>query len=195
MRLAPRVDELGTESAFAVLARARALEAAGRDIVHLEIGEPRFPTPPHVAAAAIAALRAGETGYGPTAGLPELRSAAAADLGAPRGLEIDPERVLVATGAKPLLLFTVLATVGPGDEVVLPDPGFPIYASAVRWTGATPVGWDQAEPLGPLLSARTRLVILNSPANPTGAVLDAEALAAVAAAVEPTEAWMLADEV
>src|SRR5438128_3460746 len=137
--LAARVAELGTESAFTVLARARALEASGRDVVHLEIGEPDFDTPEHVRAAGIAAIEAGETHYGPPAGLPELRDAAAAYLGASRGIDVPASRVLVATGAKPILFLSILATAGPGDEVIHPDPGFPIYESAIRWTGATPV--------------------------------------------------------
>ena len=131
------VTRLGTEGAFAVLARARALEADGRDVIHLEIGEPDFETPPHVAETGIAAIRAGETHYCQTAGLPVLREAAAASLAWSRGVAIDPQNVLVATGAKPFLFFTVLATAGPGDEVIYPDPGFPIYESAVRFAGAT----------------------------------------------------------
>ena len=181
--LASGVHGLGTESAFSVLARARALERAGRDVLHLEIGEPDFPTPPHVVEAGCAALRAGETHYGPSAGLPELREAAAAELARTRGVAIDPERVLVGTGAKPFLFFTVLATCGPGDEVVHPDPGFPIYESAIRWAGATPVplplheasdfAFDVDE-LAARLGPRTKLVILNSPHNPTGGVVGAE---------------------
>src|SRR5918911_652549 len=123
--------QLGTEGAFAVLARARRLEAAGRDIVHLEIGQPDFDTPEHVKAAAAEALAAGLTGYCPAAGLPELRRAADEHLSATRGIAVDPDAVLVAPGAKPFLFFTVLATCAAGDEVVLPDPAFPIYASAV----------------------------------------------------------------
>ncbi|MGI8623134.1 MAG: pyridoxal phosphate-dependent aminotransferase, partial [Solirubrobacteraceae bacterium] len=166
--LAPGVGELGTESAFAVLARARELQAAGRDVVHLEIGQPDFPTPPHVAEAAWAAIRAGETGYCPSAGIPELRQAAARELSRTRGIEVEPGRVLIANGAKPLLFFTILATSGPGGEVLHPDPGFPIYDSAIRWAGATPVGYADLDELRDGLSERTRLVILNSPSNPTG---------------------------
>ncbi len=201
---APRVAELGTESAFTVLAHAKALEAAGRDIVHLEIGEPDFDTPDHIRAAGIAAIEAGETHYGPAAGLPELRAAAATHLTQTRGVEVTPERVLVATGAKPFLFFSILATCGPGDEVLYPDPGFPIYASAIRWTGATPVplplreaqdfAFDPDE-LAALLSPRTKLVILNSPQNPTGGVIGAEHLRAVAGHLEQTSAWVLTDEV
>jgi aspartate aminotransferase len=198
------VASLGTEGAFAVLARARALEAAGRDIIHLEIGEPDFETPPHVAEAGIAAIRAGETHYCQTAGLPALREAAARSLALSRGISIDPEHVLVANGAKPFLFFTVLATCGPGDEVIYPDPGFPIYESAVRFAGATPVplplhedrgfSFDPLE-LERLLSERTRLVILNAPQNPTGGVIARGHLERAAAAIERTPAWVLTDEV
>jgi aspartate aminotransferase len=202
--LATGVGELGTESAFSVLARARALEREGRDVVHLEIGEPDFPTPPHVVEAGCAALRAGQTHYCPSAGLPELRAAAAAELTRTRGVPIEAERVLVGTGAKPFLFFTILATCGPGDEVVYPDPGFPIYESAIRWAGATPVplplhetsdfAFDVAE-LGARLGPRTRLVILNSPQNPTGGVVGAEVLRSAAELILRTPAWVLSDEV
>ena len=194
-RLAGAVARLGTESAFAVLTRARRLEARGRSVVHLEIGEPRFPTPAHVGEAAVAAIRAGETGYCPPAGLPELRAAAARSLGAGRGIDVAPERVLIGTGAKPFLLFTVLATCEPGDEVLLPDPGFPIYASAVAWAGATAVPYTGPEALAAGIGPRTKLVILNSPNNPTGAVLSAAELAAVAERVRESGAWVLSDEV
>src|SRR5919199_6517241 len=137
--LTAAAGRLGTEGAFAVLARAREIERGGRDVVHLEIGEPDFATPAHVSEAAFAAIRAGETGYCPAPGLPELRAAVAAELARTRGVPIDPERVLIATGAKPFLLFCVLATCEPGDEVVHPDPGFPINESAIRFAGATPV--------------------------------------------------------
>jgi aspartate/methionine/tyrosine aminotransferase len=202
--LTDAVGRLGTEGAFAVLARARALEATGRDVIHLEIGEPDFETPEHVAEAGIAAIRAGETHYCQTAGLPVLREAAAASIAASRGLPIDPERVLVATGAKPFLFFTVLATAGPGDEVIYPDPGFPIYESAVRFAGATPVPLPLREERGfsfdpdeleSLLGDRTRLVILNAPQNPTGGVVPEADLRRAAEAILQTPAWVLSDEV
>ena len=198
------VSRLGTEGAFAVLARARALEATGRDVIHLEIGEPDFETPPHVAEAGIAAIRAGETHYCQTAGLPVLRDAAAASLSWSRDIAVDPANVLVANGAKPFLFFTILATCGPGDEVIYPDPGFPIYESAVRFAGATPVplplreergfSFDPAE-LEQLLSDRTTLVILNAPQNPTGGVIPAADLERAATAIARTRAWVLTDEV
>ena len=198
------VSRLGTEGAFAVLARARALEATGRDIIHLEIGEPDFETPAHVAQAGIDAILAGETHYCQTAGLPALREAAARSLSESRQIRVEPERVLVANGAKPFLFFTVLATCGPGDEVIYPDPGFPIYESAVRFVGATPVPLPLREELGfsfdpaeleRLLSPRTRLVILNAPQNPTGGVIPQADLEAAAAAIVRTPAWVLSDEV
>jgi aspartate aminotransferase len=202
--IAARALELGTEGAFAVLARARGLERAGRDVVHLEIGEPDFPTPAHVSEAAFAAIRAGETGYCPAPGIPELREAAAADLSRTRGVPIAPERVIVANGAKPFLLFGVLATCEPGDEVIYPDPGFPIYESAIRFSGATPVplvlrerddfGFSVDE-LAARVTERTKFVILNSPQNPTGGVLARDTLAAAADVLRESPAWVLSDEV
>ena len=202
--LAEGVGRLGTESAFTVLARARELERQGVDVVHLEIGQPDFDTPAHVVEAAIASIRRGETGYCPTEGIPELREAAAAYLGEGRGLEIDPGRTLVANGAKPFLFFTVLACVNAGDEVIYPDPGFPIYESAISWAGGVPVplplreeqgfSFDPDE-LARLLTARTRLVILNSPGNPTGGVIPASHMQALASLLHSSDAWVLADEV
>jgi aspartate/methionine/tyrosine aminotransferase len=202
--LAASLARLGTETAFSVLARARELEREGRDVIHLEIGEPDFDTPAHICDAAADAIRAGQTHYCPSAGLIELREAAAAYLSRTRELAIDPARVLVANGAKPFLFFTVLATCNPGDEVVYPDPGFPIYESAISWAGATPVplalheerdfAFDPEE-LAALLSPRTKLVILNSPQNPTGGAVGADALAAAARAIAETDAWVLSDEV
>ncbi|MGH9377103.1 MAG: pyridoxal phosphate-dependent aminotransferase, partial [Terriglobia bacterium] len=133
VRLAQRMSDLGTEGAFEVLARARQLESEGRDIIHLEIGEPDFPTPPHVVEAAIQALRDGWTHYGPPVGLPGLRKAVAADAGRRRGISVDPSQVIITPGAKPVFFFTMLALVGPGDEVLYPDPGFPIYESMIRF--------------------------------------------------------------
>ena len=202
--LSESLDRLGTETAFSVLARARELERDGRDVIHLEIGEPDFDTPHHVVEAGAAAMRAGHTHYCPSAGLHELREAAADYLTRTRGISVDPARVLVGTGAKPFIFFTILATCNPGDEVVYPDPGFPIYESAISWAGATPVPLplleerdfafdldDLASRLGP----RTRLVILNSPQNPTGGALSLEEIAGVAALLADSAAWVLSDEV
>jgi aspartate aminotransferase len=202
--LADSLQELGTESAFSVLARAKEIEAAGREVIHLEIGEPDFATPAHVTQAAIDALHAGETHYCPAAGLPDFRAVIAEHLSATRGVDVPASRVLVANGAKPFLFFTVLATCNPGDEVIYPDPGFPIYESAIRWAGARPVplplqeerdfAFDPAD-LEARLSDRTKLVILNSPQNPTGGMLGAEDIARAAELIARTRAWVLSDEV
>ena len=202
--LSESLARLGTETAFSVLARAKELERAGRDVIHLEIGEPDFATPAHICEAAAEALRDGQTHYCPSAGLPELREAAAGFLSRTRGIAVDPANVLVGTGAKPFLFFTVLATCNPGDEVVYPDPGFPIYESAIRWAGATPVPLPLLEQrdfvfdLGDLadrLNPRTKLVILNSPQNPTGGVVGPEDTAAAARLLAESSAWVLSDEV
>ena len=203
-RLAASLDRLGTESAFSVLARAKELERDGRDVIHLEIGEPDFDTPAHVCEAAFAAMRAGHTHYCPSAGMPELREAAAAYLSNSRTLNIPPARVLIANGAKPFLFFTILAVCNPGDEVIYPDPGFPIYESAISWAGAVPVPlplhedndfvFDVGE-LEARLSERTKLVILNSPHNPTGGVIDPATIDDTAALLQQSDAWVLSDEV
>jgi len=202
--LADSLERLGTETAFSVLARARELEREGREIIHLEIGEPDFETPLHIREAAAAALRAGETHYCPAAGIPELRDEAARYLSTSRHIRVDPANVLVGTGAKPFLFFTILATCNPGDEVVYPDPGFPIYESAIRWAGATPVAlplleerdfaFDLAD-LESRLSPRTKLVILNSPQNPTGGALSPDETAKAAGLLADSAAWVLSDEV
>lgn len=172
--------------------------------MHLEIGEPDFDTPAHICEAGAAAMRAGHTHYCPSAGLPELREAAAEYLTRARGIPIRAENLLVANGAKPFLFFGVLATCNPGDEVIYPDPGFPIYESAINWVGATPVPlplheerdfvFDPAE-LEARLGPRTKLVILNSPQNPTGGVAGREDLRAAARLIGQTDAWVLSDEV
>ena len=203
-QLARGVGQLGTESAFAVLARARELERQGRSIVHLEIGQPDFPTPAHVVEAAAGAMARGETGYTPSAGTAEFREVVAHELTTSRGIDVDPGRVLVANGAKLLLFLTILATCDPGDEVLYPDPGFPIYESAIRWAGAVPVplalrdehdfGFSVDE-LAARLNDRTKLVIVNSPNNPTGGVVGPEDLRAAAELILQSPAWVLSDEV
>jgi aspartate aminotransferase len=204
MNVAARMARLGTESAFEVLARAKALEAQGRRVIHLEIGEPDFDTPAHVVEAAVRALRDGQTHYCPAPGLPALREACAAHLSAHRGLPIAPASVLVAPGAKPFLFFGVLATCDPGDEVIYPNPGFPIYESVIRWAGATPVPLPlteergfafTADDLAARLTPRTKLVIFNSPANPTGGIVDRELNAQVAQMLAEHRCWILSDEV
>ena len=202
--LAASLDRLGTETAFEVLARARELEAQGRPIIHLEIGEPDFTTPRHIIEAGAQALLDGHTHYCPAPGLPVLREACAGHLSRHRGLPIEPNRVLVAPGAKPFLFFGVLATCDPGDEVIYPNPGFPIYESVIRWAGATPVPLPlveergfafAADDLAERLTPRTRLVILNSPANPTGGIVPRELNVEIARVLAGHDCWILSDEV
>jgi aspartate aminotransferase len=202
--LAERMRVLGTETAFEVLARAKALEAAGRSIVHLEIGEPDFDTPEHIKEAAVRALRDGFTHYTPAAGIPEIREAIAESVARSRGIRVTPEHVVVTPGAKPVMFFLMLALLGPGDEVVYPDPGFPIYESVARFTGARPVPWTlredrefRADPqeLRGLVSPRTKLIVLNSPHNPTAGVLSRADLEAIAEIVRGRPITILSDEI
>jgi len=204
MRLAERMGRLGSESAFEVLRKARALEAQGREIVHLEIGEPDFDTAPHIVEAACRALHDGATHYVSPVGIPELREAIAADLGPRRGQEIDPAQVVVTPGAKPIMFFALLALAEPGSEVIYPDPGFPIYASMIRFCGARPVPLPLIEAkgfrfdvdqFGELVSDKTALVIINSPQNPTGGVLQRDDLAAIGAVCAERDIPVLSDEI
>ncbi len=202
--LAARAGDLGTESAFEVLARAKALEAEGRQVLHLEIGEPDFPTPGHVREAAERALAEGRTRYVQAQGLPEFRQALSEEIALRRGVSIPPERVVVTAGAKAVLFYTVLLTVGPGDEVLLPDPGFPIYESVVRFAGGVPVpvplrpehGFRlRSQDVAERVTERTRLLILNSPGNPTGSVIPAAELARIADIAKARDLWVLSDEI
>jgi aspartate aminotransferase len=204
MKLAERMSRIGVESAFDVLVRARALEAQGRSVIHLEIGEPDFPTPGHIVEAAKQALDEGWTHYGPTQGLPDLREAIARHVSATRGISVGPERVSVVPGGKPILFFPMLALLEPGDEAIYPNPGFPIYESMIRFTGATPVPMPLEESRGfsfdldlfrSRLTERTRLVILNSPQNPTGGVIPKADLAALAEMLRGRDLIVLSDEI
>jgi len=203
MKLAERMGRLGTESAFEVLAQARGLEAEGRKIIHLEIGEPDFDTPPHVVEAAERALRDGLTHYCPAPGIPELREAVSAFFERTRGVDYPADRIVVTPGAKPILFFTILALCEEGDEVVYPDPGFPMYESIAAFAGARPVPVPLREEnsfrvdpdeLGSVITDRTRLVILNSPHNPCGSALRRSDLEAIAGALEGRDAFILSDE-
>ncbi|MDP9366577.1 MAG: pyridoxal phosphate-dependent aminotransferase [Chloroflexota bacterium] len=204
MKLAGRMGRLGTETAFEVLVRAKALEAQGRDVVHLEIGEPDFDTPGHVVEAGATALREGWTHYGPAAGQPELREAIAEHVNRTRGTSYGPGQVVVTPGGKPVMFFAMLALLEAGDEAIYPDPGFPIYRSMIDFVGARAVpiplreerafGLD-VEELAGLVSPRTRLLILNSPANPTGGVLSREELDAIARIAVERDLVVLADEI
>lgn len=205
MLTADRMNNLGTESAFEVLAKAKALEAKGHDVVHLEIGEPDFDTPSHIVDAGIRALRQGYTHYGPSAGLPELQQAIADNVNATRGLEVEPGQVVVTPGGKPIMFFTIMALCQPGDEVIYPNPSFPIYESMINFCGATlaPVRLIPEEgnrldldDLESKLSERTKLVILNSPQNPTGSVMSKEDVARLAEMLGPREDLViLSDEI
>ena len=205
IRLADRMGRLGTESAFEVLARAKAMEAAGSKVIHLEIGEPDFPTADHIVNAAIDALRAGHTHYVPAPGIPALREAVAAFLDRTGRMPgISPDRVVVTPGAKPIMFFTILALCGPGDEVLYPDPGFPMYESITAFAGATPVPLPlresngfriDVEELKSLISERTRLLVLNSPHNPCGSALTAADCAAIAEIALSRDLVVLSDEV
>jgi aspartate aminotransferase len=199
------MERLGTETAFSVLAKAKALEAQGREIIHLEIGEPDFDTPSHIVEAGCRALRDGHTHYTPTAGIPELREAIADDVAQSRGIEVDPAQVVVTPGGKPIMFFAILALVEEGDEVLVPNPSFPIYESMVNFVGGRPVfvplrqenefRFDLDE-LRAGLSERTKLVILNSPANPTGGVLAPQDIAGLADILrERPDIFVLSDEI
>jgi aspartate/methionine/tyrosine aminotransferase len=203
MRTAPRLDTLGTEQAYVVLGAARRLEAQGHKVVHLEIGEPDMPTPPHVVEAGVRALRDGLTRYALPAGVPELRDAIARSL-ALRGVRATAENVVVTPGAKPALFCTALALIASGDDVLCPDPGFPIYESVVRFAGGRPVYYplDEAREFAPHVEAiaeritpRTRVLILNVPHNPTGGVATPGDLAALADLARRHDVWVIADEV
>ena len=195
---------LGTETAFEVLVRARALEAEGRSVIHLEIGEPDFATPAHITEAAIEALRGGATHYGPAAGIPELREAVAEDSTRRRSVRATPEMVVVTPGAKPILFFVILALIDEGDEVLFPNPGFPIYESMIRYIGGVPVPVRLLEEkdfaldvdqLCQRVGPKTRLIILNSPHNPTGGIIPESGLRAIAEAASRHGVPVLSDEI
>jgi aspartate aminotransferase len=198
------MSQLGTESAFEVLARAKLLEEQGAEIVHLEIGEPDFATPPHIVAAAEAAIEDGYTHYTPAGGIPEVREAVAAHYATRIGNDVQGGEVILTPGSKNILLFAMLALVEAGDEVIVPDPGYPIYASLVSFMGAKPVSlrlreesgfrFDAGE-LGSLVTDRTRMIILNSPQNPTGGILHPEDLVAVAELAVKHDLWVVSDEI
>lgn len=202
--LASRMSTLGTETAFEMLARARKLEAQGRHIIHLEIGEPDFDTPAYIIEAAVRALHDGYTHYTPAAGIWEARQAVADHVARGRGISVDASQVVIVPGSKNVLLFAMLALVNPGDEVIYPDPGYPIYQSAAQFAGATlrPIRLREEsdfrfdlDEFRALLSPRTRMVVLNSPHNPCGSMLTRADLEAVAEAVLPTRAFVLTDEI
>jgi aspartate/methionine/tyrosine aminotransferase len=199
------MNDLGTESAFEVLARARALEAQGKEIIHLEIGEPDFETPKHIVEAGMKAIADGFTHYGPTAGLPQLRESIARNSGEVRGTNTDPANVVVTPGAKPIMFYVLLALAEPGVEVIYPNPGFPIYESMIKFCGATPVPMQLLEEkdyhpdlaaLPGLITDKTRLIIINSPENPCGSALTKEELETIAGIVKQHPGlYVMADEI
>ncbi len=204
MKLAERMSRIGIESAFAVLQRARALEAQGKKIVHLEIGQPDFPTPKHVVEAGKKALDEGWTGYGPTPGYPDFCDAIAEYISTSRGISVSGKNVMVVPGGKPIMFFTMMAVLEPGDEVIYPNPSFPIYESMVNYLGATPVPVPLVESRGfsfdldtfrQKLSPKTKMVVLNSPANPTGGMIPREDLAAIADMLRERDVLVLSDEI
>jgi aspartate aminotransferase len=204
MKLAERMSRIGTETAFEVLVRARALEAQGRDIIHLEIGEPDFDTPRHIVEAGKQALDQGWTHYGPTQGQPELREAIASYICRTHGVQVSPENVCVVPGGKPIIFFPLMALVEPGDEVIYPNPGFPIYESMINFLGATPVPIPLVEDRGfsfdlnvlkDKLSPKTKMLILNSPHNPTGGVIPASDIRTIADLVRDRDLIVLSDEI
>jgi len=204
MKLATRMSRIGVETAFEVLAKARALEAEGASIIHLEIGEPDFSTPENIVEAAKRALDEGWTHYGPTQGLPELREAIAAEVSATRGIRVGAEHVSVVPGGKPILFFPMMALLEEGDEVICPNPAFPIYESMINFLGARPMPVPLVEDRGfsfdldvfrDKLSDRTRMVILNSPQNPTGGLIPPDDIRAIADMVRDRDLMVLSDEI
>jgi aspartate aminotransferase len=204
MQLIERMSQIGIESAFEVLVKARALEAQGKSVIHLEIGEPDFPTPKHVVEAGKKALDEGWTKYGPTTGLPDLRQAIANYISTTRQIKVGPENVCVVPGGKPIMYFVIIALVEPGDEVIYPDPGFPIYESMIRFQGGVPVPMPLLEKnnfsldlnvFKSLLTDKTKLVILNSPANPTGGIIPADDVKQIADLLRERDVMVLSDEI
>ena len=204
MEFAKRISRLGTETAFEVLAKAQALERAGREIIHLEIGEPDFDTPPHIIEAAKKALDEGYTHYGPSAGMFELREALVEEIARSRGISTSIDNIVVTPGAKPIMFFTLLALAQEGDEVIYPNPGFPIYESVIRFAGAKPIPVPLREELDfsldvnelkDLVTDRTKLIIINFPQNPTGGILPEEDLKDIAQIAMEHEIPVLSDEV
>jgi len=198
------MSRLGTETAFEVLNKARALERQGKSVIHLEIGEPDFDTPANVVAAAVDALHQGWTHYGPSAGLPELRQAIADYVSCTRGVKVTPEEVVVVPGGKPIIFFTILALIDEGDEVIYPNPGFPIYESMINYVGgrAVPIHLREerdfsldVEELAALITDHTKLIILNSPHNPTGGVMQREEVERVAKIIGDRNILVLSDEI
>ncbi|MFH1443306.1 MAG: pyridoxal phosphate-dependent aminotransferase [Candidatus Micrarchaeota archaeon] len=204
MQIAERMKLLGTETAFEVLAKAKALEAQGKSIVHLEIGEPDFDTPMNVKQAGIKAISDNKTHYGPSSGLPDVRKVIADYSGRIRGMQFSPDEVVVTPGGKPIMFFVIMAVMNPGDEVIYPNPGFPIYESMIRFMGGKPVPLQlkeengfafSAEDVENLVTPKTKMIIINTPSNPTGGILERKDLEGIAEISEKHDLWVLSDEI
>ncbi len=205
MIYAERMSNLGTETAFEVLAKAKKLEAEGKSIIHLEIGEPDFPTPENICEAAIRSIRAGDTHYTPSAGIPEMRNAIAKYINKTRGIEVHPDEVVMTPGAKPIMFYAILALVNEGDEVIYPNPGFPIYESMIKFVGGKPVPIKLEESMGfafnienfkKLITPKTKMVIINTPQNPTGGILNETEIRQIAEILKDRpDIWILSDEI
>lgn len=205
MIYAERMSNLGTETAFEVLAKAKKLEAEGKSIIHLEIGEPDFPTPENICEAAIRSIQSGDTHYTPSAGIPEMRNAIAKYINKTRGIDVHPDEVVMTPGAKPIMFFAILALVNEGDEVIYPNPGFPIYESMIKFVGGTPVPIKLEESMNfafnienfkKLVSPKTKMVIINTPQNPTGGILNESEIRQIAEILKDRpDIWILSDEI
>lgn len=204
MKLANRMSRLGTETAFEVLARAKKLEAEGRDIIHLQIGEPDFDTPPNIVAAGAQALNDGYTHYGPSPGMPDVRARIAKEIETTRHIDVSPENVVVTPGGKPIMFFTMLSLINEGDEVLYPNPGFPIYESMINYVGGVPVPMQlheskdfsiDVEEIESKITSKTKLMILNSPNNPCGSIISKEDLEKLAELSLKHDIYVMSDEI
>jgi aspartate/methionine/tyrosine aminotransferase len=204
LKLAKRMGNLGTETAFEVLAKAKKLEAEGKHIIHLEIGEPDFPTPDNISQAAIKSIQAGDTHYTPSNGILPLRESIARYMSRTRGLEFHPDEVVMTPGGKPIMFYAIIALVDEGDEVIYPNPGFPIYESMIKFMGGVPVPIPLKEDKGfafdpedlrKLITPKTKLLIINTPQNPTGGILKKEAIEKIAEIIKDKNIWVLSDEI
>ena len=201
---AKRMSNLGTETAFEVLAKAKKLEAEGKHIIHLEIGEPDFPTPDNISQAAIKSIQAGDTHYTPSNGILPLRESIARYMSKTRGIEFHPDEVVMTPGGKPIMFYAIIALVDEGDEVIYPNPGFPIYESMIKFMGGKPVPIPLREDKGfafdpedlkKLITPKTKLLIINTPQNPTGGILKKEAIEKIAEIIKDKDIWVLSDEI
>ena len=204
MKLANRMSRLGTETAFEVLARAKKLETEGRDIIHLQIGEPDFDTPPNIVAAGAQALNDGYTHYGPSPGMPDVRARIAKEIEMTRHIDVSPENVVVTPGGKPIMFFTMLSLINEGDEVLYPNPGFPIYESMINYVGGVPVPMQlheskdfsiDVEEIESKITSKTKLMILNSPNNPCGSIIPKEDLEKLAELSLKHDIYVMSDEI